>query len=411
MKVSSSKFTFTLLAVAAMMVFGSGTLIQDSFAADPEFTAYHFNSTTTVVEFSEAVNGTMAIADWTIKYTSTGTAGDVSSDVAISDVNNGTKPSAGDITASTSGSNIVGLGYMNDSTTMYLRHASIPTDATYYVNFTGNPLKIDVNGYMLREARVGSIEYTEASREHVEIGSNATAKDWAPPTPVSAKKTGQKTIEVTMSEPSLMYNATGPSFSLSGTTDSVVGSIIGPNATNILYLTTRNIIDPYVGQQIKLSYNTAGGGATGTIHWITDAVNSAQYGSNQQSEIGHGNQMINFTELVVATTAESVTDTVHYIPHIHDEIMISVNSGPPINLNIHDGIISNILLNVGDTVDITVSVGDDDVVENISQVGLITNYDKRPSSMNEYYSTNFDDYNQVGLSVYEWYPRQLDLTI
>ena len=141
MKVSSSKFTFSLIAVAAMMVFGSGTLVQESFAADPEFTAYHLNTTTTVVTFSEAVNGTMAIADWTIKLTSTGDAGDVTSDVAITDVNNGTAPTDGDKASSTKGTDIIGLGMMNDSTTMYLRHDAIPTDSTYYINFTGNPLK------------------------------------------------------------------------------------------------------------------------------------------------------------------------------------------------------------------------------------------------------------------------------
>ena len=53
---------------------------------------------------------------------------------------------------------------------------------------------------MLREARVGTDEYKPVSHEHVEIGSNATAKDWIQPTASSAYTTSDKTIEVVMSE-------------------------------------------------------------------------------------------------------------------------------------------------------------------------------------------------------------------
>ena len=88
MKVSSSKFTFSLIAFAALLVSGSGLVIQDSFAAidAPEFTAIHLNTTATLVTFDQSVNGTLAILDWTIMLSSTGTDGDILTDVEITEV-------------------------------------------------------------------------------------------------------------------------------------------------------------------------------------------------------------------------------------------------------------------------------------------------------------------------------------
>ena len=76
MKVSSSKFTFSLIAFAALLVSGSGLVIQDAYAAAidaPEFTCKHINTTATHCTFDQSVNGTLAILDWTINTSSTGT--------------------------------------------------------------------------------------------------------------------------------------------------------------------------------------------------------------------------------------------------------------------------------------------------------------------------------------------------
>ena len=68
MKVSSSKFVFTLIAVAALFVGGSGIMAQDAnAAAAPTFTAVHLNTTMTKVTFDQNVNGTLRILDWSIK--------------------------------------------------------------------------------------------------------------------------------------------------------------------------------------------------------------------------------------------------------------------------------------------------------------------------------------------------------
>ena len=63
---------------------------------------------------------------------------------------------------------------------------------------------------------------------------------------------------------------------------------------------------------------------------------------------------------------------------------------------------------VGDTISVTVSIGDDTFLDQISKSTLITNYDHRPSDMNPYYSTNHDEMGQTGLSVYEWNQNTFD---
>ena len=122
MKVSSSKFTFTIIAFAALLVSGSGIMAQDAFAAidAPEFTCNHINTTATHCTFDQSVNGTLAILDWTLKTSSTQVAGSSTTDITITNVANATStgigqtaPSSGDIAATTVADKIAGLGYIN----------------------------------------------------------------------------------------------------------------------------------------------------------------------------------------------------------------------------------------------------------------------------------------------------------
>ena len=55
MKVSSSKFTFSLIAITALLVLGTGMGMQQTFAAAPTFVAIHNSTTTTEIIFSEGV--------------------------------------------------------------------------------------------------------------------------------------------------------------------------------------------------------------------------------------------------------------------------------------------------------------------------------------------------------------------
>ena len=238
MKVSSSKFTFSLIAFAALLVSGSGLMINDAYGFDaPEFTCVHLNTTATHCTFDLAVNGTLAIADWGIRYLTTATAGDITYDVAISNVANSsssgvglTAPSAGDIKVSSQGGNVAatvdGLGFLN-GTDFVLIHAAIPSDATYYVNYTNNPSSTNnqttAGGSGALHSAGATSDCSAAScaegtgtNKMLKIGSNATAKDWMPPTAVSAEivKSNPKQIQILMSEPVGNLNSTLTDFQI-----------------------------------------------------------------------------------------------------------------------------------------------------------------------------------------------------
>ena len=102
-------------------------------------------------------------------------------------------------------------------------------------------------------------------------------------------------------------------------------------------------------------------------------------------------------------------DQDYFPPHLHDEIKISLNSEEPIIVHVKDNEIKNIQAHVGDTVDVILSVGDDKYVDGIDEIKFITNYANTPSDMNKYFITNYNDYNQVGLSIYEWYQNRDDI--
>jgi hypothetical protein len=94
-------------------------------------------------------------------------------------------------------------------------------------------------------------------------------------------------------------------------------------------------------------------------------------------------------------------------PHIHDEVTVSINSDKTFVLDFKDTDITNISANVGDTIKITISAGDDAEIEFLSPVTLITNFTKKPSDMNNYFGTNTLN-SQTGLSVYEFNQNSID---
>ena len=198
----SSKFTFSLIAITALFLSGSAIFTQDSFAAidAPEFAAIHLNTTATLVKFDQKVNGTLAILDWAIKYTSTATAGSPLTDVAIQNIANSSSTGVGltvpgtvdKKTGVSSAAGVVGLGYIN-GTDFVLIHSAIDTDSTYFVNYTNNgatladsigqfgqihaneqgsdPLTGNTSG------SVGAALTESAGVKYLKIGSNATAQD------------------------------------------------------------------------------------------------------------------------------------------------------------------------------------------------------------------------------------------
>ena len=389
-------------------------MVQEVDAAAITFTAKHLNSTTTEINFSSVVNGTLNAKDWAIKAHSctapcitnpAAVAGVITSDYAISNVNNGTVPSTGDtVTAKVAFNDAQTFNFVNSSDTIYLRHAAIPTDATYFINYTHNiPLSNAAHIGQFHEAKLnGAAPSLASAHEVVEVGFNATAADWMSPEVVSAIKTGPKKIQILMSESVVNINSTGLDFTLSGSHHPIVSDVIASNVTSIIYLSTQNLIEPInIKPAITLSYATT----TASSDWVTDGINSEKYTPGGHY---HGNRLLNFTGLSVTYPTDFTTDTQRFPPHIHDEVSVVINSNEVYNLKIHDDVTSNILARVGDTVSVTVSIGDDTFLYQISKAILITNYDREPSDMNKYYSTNHDKMGQTGLSVYEWNHNNFD---
>ena len=87
----SSKFTFLLIAIAALFASGSGIMAQDAYAReDPTFTAAHINTTATKLSFDFNLNGTLRVLDWSLKASSTAVAGSPLTEVTITNIVNGT---------------------------------------------------------------------------------------------------------------------------------------------------------------------------------------------------------------------------------------------------------------------------------------------------------------------------------
>ena len=130
--------------------------------------------------------------------------------------------------------------------------------------------------------------------------------------------------------------------------------------------------------------------------------------SNQTNWLEIFSDEVNINQNMAYASSNSTSG---WIPHIHDEIEVTVNSEKSFFINMKDREITNISTNVGDRIDITISVGDDLGVKQISPVKLITNFAKKPSDMNLYYGTNHngDSGRLTGLSVYEWYSDKTDL--
>ena len=366
-------------------------MMQESYGAAPTFDAIHNSTTTTEIIFSEVVNGTLNNQNWFING------------IQATAATNGTTPSA-------AGNNYAATtdGFLNKTTYVMLTHATINPDDALVVKYiisgqlSGQPDIVAANVGNLRDWN------GHAATEIIANGTSDLARDGISPNVVSAKKTGQKSIEVTMNEPVGNQNATGTHFTLYGTLDSVVSSVVANNGTTKLLLTTRNIINDF--DTVTLSFGA------GSAYFLTDSTNSPYHGNGDDGSdagVAHhfgndgktelGNRLMNFTGLIVTIPPESTDNTPRISPHLHDEVLISVNSDDDIfMINVHEGNVPNIQVFPDDVVDITISIGDDYRVEDISQIKLITNYDDQPSDMNQYFTTNFDKFQNVGLSIYEW---------
>jgi ribose 5-phosphate isomerase RpiB len=455
MTVSTSKLTFSLIAITALLVSASGFMIQDAYGLNaPEFTATHLNTTFTKVTFDQNVNGTLRILDWSIMYNSTTAAGvsKTLTEVAISDLINGTTTSgtyteggdvevtsfvkgvahivADDKTYSGIGGTNTGLGFINTTDTFYIVHAAIPVDATYFVNYTNNAA--DDNLYALGDAGAiradvqgglgaGATAAENIAVKYLKIGSNATATDQIHPSVVSAEilKSNPNQIIIKFNENIANVNATSASFSITMTSslqnsNAAVPAFtsVGLNGTEFIYINLQNPASPF--DVMTISHNMAKDGSSQPTtgnggFWITDATNSLRHGGSavptSENGGGVGNRIGNFTVSItnwleigmygdVTTCYDCSAPTV-------TKVEVSLDSSDPITVNDNNQV--HINAGIDDTVSVMVTVADNLGADNIPFAGLYTNFGETPDNL--YYANNFDSAKQMSTSYYEWNVR------
>jgi len=443
MTVSTSKLTFSLIAISALLISGSGFMVQESFAANPEFTAKHINQTSTVITFDQAVNGTKAILDWAImKHScaapcttnSNAVAGTFLSEVNITYISNGTVPSDLDVSQSTITNGYPALGYLNASTTITLTHAKIDTDSTYFVNYTANPAHASIVG-QIQEAHVLGLGGLPTS-EKVLLGFNATGEDWMSPLIVSAEilKSNPNRVEILMSEVVVNVNSTAAEgFSITRTSGTGVDNVAsalsgGQNSSKYLYLDFHNRANP--GDVLTVSYLTGnantGVAGSGGPSWITDGIGSARYGAAQQYESGIGNRLANFTgstlhyDVLGLQFTRAAINIVNWmeigmfgdVTTCYDckaptvsKVQVSLDSSMPITVTDDNKV--HINAGIGDTVSVMVTVADNLGADTIPFAGIYTNFGDSPDNL--FYSNNFDSTKKMSTSYYEWNVRNDDV--
>ena len=437
-----------IITVTALLFSGSAMLNQDAFAAidAPEFTCKHINTTATHCTFDQSVNGTLAILDWTIRNTSTITAGDILTNaqgadgttITITNIQNSTSAGIGQTAPGTvdkktgvsSGTGVVGLGYIN-GTDFVMIHSAIKSDETYFINYTNNAAsladsfrqfgQIHANeqagvGAGGQGGSVGTCVVEAAGCKYLKIGSNATAADWMVPTATSAEiiKSNPKQIKVLMSEPIHNQNSTVADFTINTTGGQTyapsISSIEAGNGTNYLYINLKTPATP--ADVLSVTYNSAAGTAIGISHWITDAINTSKYTTSGATdtaihlETGHGNRLANYTDLSVTNWLEigmfgDVTTCYDCTPPTVTDVKIALDSSTPIKVTDDNKV--NINAGIGDTVSVMVTVADNLGADTIPFAGIYTNFGETPDNL--FYANNFDSAKQMSTSYYEWNAR------
>jgi len=469
MTVSTSKLTFTLIAISALLISGSGLVLQDAYALGkvsdaPEFTAIHINTTATKLTFDNPVNGTLRILDWTIMLNSTAVltsaGGSQLTDVRnadgtlieITNITNGTTSgvrldgghvvdsfssiaTAADKAAARGNAGTLGddtaFGFINNSKVIILVHSAIDSDKSYFINYTGNTASSNEIGGL-----TGYIEGFTAnkivSKTLVKIGANATAQDHMVPTAVSAEilKSNPKQVRILMSEAIANVNSTVTEFDISvsggGINQNAVipGQIYAGNdttqANKYLYVNLQN--PATVDDILSLTYTAYIDTSTSYIgSWITDAINSGRHGAVNDigggSELatpgtnggGVGNRVSNFTVSITnwleVGMYGDVTSCYDCHAPIVTDVKVSLDSSTPITVNDDNKVHINAA--IGDTVSVMVTVADNLGADTIPFAGLYTNFGDTPDNL--YYANNFDSAKQMSTSYYEWNVRNDDI--
>ena len=435
MTVSSSKFTFSIIAIAALLIGGSAYLNQEANAAVPTFVAIHNSTTTTEIVFlgnALGVNGSGQLADWKVNS------------AFVTGITNGTAYAG---TAASYGGTAVAV--FNRTTNIMLTHADIGTSevSVQYIK-TGTSADIRSSPQVVANDAFDDM-----------VAATITGIDQVAPTVVSAKMIDSKRIQVTFSEIVGNWNTTATDFTLGGAPGINIGSIVASNGTsgttgiatpvdgysNVVYLTTDQPIKHDL-KYLTLSYDNQGGGwnvgddndiwpsdvgAAG--HYLTDDTFSYKYGCafecntlndkyiqyvrgtgtptgvDPQNGAGVGNRLLSFNPITITniltggsndvSTSERAPKITASSVQVNNGFIEALTDAQPVNVDVE----------VGDTVTFDFTITDEDGAYTIPSISLYTNFIDRPDDMNLFYTNNFDSVHQQSTSYYEWNVRSDDL--
>ena len=413
MTVSTSKLTFSLIAVATLLIAGSAFTNQDAYGA-LTFTAIHNTTTQTDITFSHAVNGTIDLSDWRITLDGT-SVGPFADKITITGITNSSSHAPGVGVGAVGNTNWVNSTIAAPVNTIYIHHDAIPSDATYNVNFTASETVSGVTH--TRASGLGWVINADGNDGSAKVflagGTDTTGTDQMVPTALSAEilKSNPDQVRILMSENIANINSTYPAFTFT----TVFGSngienraaqasgMLGQNTTKYIYVDLQNAAKE--GDVFTIAYT---GGAT----WLTDAVNTARYGAGAADNLaGVGNRIVDFSGLSVVNYVNphgliGNLDTCYDCSApVVTNVQVSLDSSFPITVTDNNPVQIN--AGLGDTVSIMVTVADNVGAASIPFAGIYTNFGETPDNL--FYANNFDSTKQMSTSYYEWNIRNDDV--
>ena len=416
MTVSTSKLTFSLIALTALLVSGSAFANQEAFAfgegIEPTFTAYHNTTTMTVVTFDGFVNGTLINADWRITADGTSVRPFTDSVTITGITNSSSHPVAGHGSNSLAADAVSKL--INHTVgPIYIHHSAINSGVTFNINFTNSETAsgvVHLNG-TTGLGFVADIIRGDNGRNEVFMatGTDAVAIDYMVPTAVSAEilKSNPDQVRILMSETIANINSTYPLFTLTTefgsngveNRDAKASGLLGQNSTKYIYVDLQNAAKE--GDVFTIAYT---GGST----WITDGISTDRYGVGAgDNTAGVGNRMVDFSGLSIVNYVNphgligNLDNCYDCSAPVVTKVQVSLDSSVPITITDNNPVQIN--AGLGDSVSIMVTVADNVGAASIPFAGLYTNFGETPDNL--YYANNFDSAKQMSTSYYEWNVR------
>ena len=269
------------------------------------------------------------------------------------------------------GQSVSSVTHTNGTTGMTLNLASsLKTDAVPTVTYAEN----------------GHLTDTGVSEDTVVVGA-VTSTDGIVPTVDAATVASSITVSMKMSESVTNDSATTADFTIGGVRSSPTVTAISGSTSNTLTLTLDTAI--VYGDTPTITYTLNG-------RVIDDGATGNQLAAFTNQAVANGLSKPATSDCSDCTSPElqgvKITTS-------SDEYVLKTGDEP-----IH------ITADVGDKVTVILAVTDNKSVDTIPFAGLYTNFEQRPSDMNLFYASNYDNLKQDSTSFYEWNARADDVS-